>query len=897
MSGLLYLVDTFSLVFQVFHALPPMTGPKGQPTNAIFGFTRDVETIRNNRQPTHLVCGLESPGPGVRHELYPDYKANRGKMPDDLRAQIPLVLEVIEGFGIPAISCNGWEADDVLATLARHAVEQGFEVCIVTADKDARQLLSPRVRLYNIRKDVFYDEQSLKNDWGIRSDQVVDFQALVGDAVDNVPGIPLVGPKKARTLLEQFGTLEEVLAHADEIRGPKLRENLKRFADQALLSRKLVTLNTDLPISIDWDAARVREPDRKRLYGLFTDCGFRRFAADMREVNSGKLSNAAEPSTRTWTLVDTPKRFDDFLAELRQQRRFCVDLETTSLNAVQAEIVGWAFSWQANAGWYLPVDGPSGQPKLDAEAVLSAVRPLLEDPDIEIVNQNIKYDMLVLRRAGIHLHGVGTDPMVGDYLLDAGARSHGLDALAERYLNHRTIPISDLIGSGKQQKKMFEVDTVRAAEYAAEDADIAWQLAEIITTRLREEGLWELYRDLERPLISVLVEMEFAGIRVDVDELRRQSTELGQRLEQLIAEIHELAGHDFNIDSPKQLAVVLYEELALPIFRRTKTGASTAQDVLEKLAPLHPLPAKITEHRHLKKLKGTYLDALPNMVNPETDRIHASFNQVVAATGRLSSSDPNLQNIPIRTAEGRKVRRAFVPAAPDWKLISADYSQVELRILAHFSGDLVMQAAFRDGADIHTAVAAEIFDIPVDQVDRDQRRVAKAVNFGVIYGQSPFGLATALGISQEHAAEFIDNYFEKYAGVDRYLTELLEECSRTGYARTILGRRRAISGIQSTTGRQRNLPERTAINTVIQGSAADLIKRAMIDIQTRLTADRHTGRMLLQIHDELVFESPTDDVPSLIEMVRSGMETAMELSVPLVVDVKVGENWLDMEPC
>jgi DNA polymerase-1 len=893
MSGLLYLVDSFSLIFQVYHAIPEMTGPKGQPTNAVFGFTRDLQMILNDKQPTHLICAMDSKGPGVRNELYPEYKANRDEMPEDLRPQIALIAEVIEGFRIPMLEQAGWEADDVIATVAVNAAAAGFDVAIVTSDKDARQLLGPRVQVYNVRKDTFLDETHLMEDWGVRPDQVIDFQALVGDSVDNVPGVPLVGPKKAKILLERFGTLEEVLSHADEAPGAKLQENLKKFADQARLSRKLVTLNAELPLAIDWDAARVDAPDHDRLLALFTDLGFRRFAESMQQSTVSTSPEA--PGPREWEVIDTGKKFSRFLKLFKQQQKLCIDLETTGLFAPQADIVGWAVSWQAGSGYYLPVDGPPGQARLDAKKVLEALRPVLEDPNVEIVNQNIKYDMVVLKRVGVELEGIGLDPMVGHYLIDAGARGHSLDTLAGRYLNHRMIPISDLIGSGKHQKKMYEVDIDQVAEYASEDADLSWQIAETVARELKSEKLWDLYWDLERPLIPVLADMEYTGIRVDTEELKRQSKQAGARLLELVEEIHGLAGREFNIDSPLQLREILFEELGLPVMKRTKTGASTSHDVLERLAPLHPLPALIMEHRQLAKLKGTYLDALPAMVNPETGRVHASFNQVVAATGRLSSSDPNLQNIPIRTEAGRRIRRAFAPSDIGWKLVSADYSQIELRILAHLSGDPALRAAFQQDADIHASVAAEVFGIEVDAVDRDQRRVAKAVNFGVIYGQSPFGLASALGIGQDEAAEFIEGYFTRFSGVDRYLGELLDTCRRTGYARTMLGRRRAVSGIRTTTGRQRNMPERTAINTVIQGSAADLIKQAMINIARRVKRDDLTARLLLQIHDELVFEVPADGCTGLVTMVREEMETALDLDIPLVVDVSIGDNWLEME--
>ena len=612
------------------------------------------------------------------------------------------------------------------------------------------------------------------------------------------------------------------------------------------------------------------------------------------------LTTAFGPEERRrFAIIDNEAALQVFRDDLARQKSFCVDLETTSLDAIRADIVGWAFSWEPGMGFYIPVNGPPGQRTLDPQLVVETLRPLLEDPRAEIINQNIKYDVLVFRRAGVRLEGLGLDPMVGDYLLDAGARTHGLDSLAEKYLHHRMIPISDLIGTGNQQKKMFEVDIEKAAEYAAEDAQVTFEIARLVSDKLKAEKLWNLYWDLERPLIHVLADMEQAGIRVDVEELQRQSVELARRLEQLVAEIHAEAGSEFNIDSPLQLRKILFDQLKLPVVKKTKTGPSTDQEVLERLAQLHPLPAKMIEHRQLSKLRGTYLDALPTMVNPETGRIHCSFNQVVAATGRLSSSDPNLQNIPIRTQEGRRVRKAFLAGQPGWKLLCADYSQIELRMLAHFSQDLALAAAFREGADIHAAVAAEIFGIAESAVTPEMRRIAKAVNFGVIYGQSPFGLAAVLSIPQDEAARFIDRYFTRYSGVDQYLQKILEECAATGYARTILGRRRPISGIRSidpfNPSRQRNLAERTAINTVIQGSAADLIKKAMLNLAARLRSAPFPAKMLLQIHDELVFDVPAEHVRALAEIVKHEMEHALDLDVPLDVDISSGDNWLDLE--
>ena len=950
MPELLYLIDVYSLVFQVFHAIPEMTSPHGLPTNAVFGFTRDILNILRQKKPTHLICATDPSGPGQRETLYPQYKANRSSTPEELKPQFALIAQTIAAFGIPNLEVAGWEADDVIATVVAAAEKRDMDVCIVTNDKDARQLLGPRVKIYHVRKNQYLGEADLLADWGVRPDQVIDFQSLVGDAVDNVPGVPLVGPKKAGALLSQFQTLEGVLAHADEAPGAKLRENLKAFADQARLSRDLVRLRRDLPVSIDWDAARVGRWDAARLQDLFREYGFRRFGDEVRALGAAEVPQPAArasaapmagslfarieeqesadpvlasarlsehppaflapaptapaataiPAGRPLdvTIVDTPAKLAELVKELTARRQFCLDLETTSLDAVRADIVGWAISWQPHKGYYIPVRGPEGQAKLEPQSVVDVLRPILEHPQVAVVNQNIKYEMLVLRRAGISLRGIGIDPMVGSYLLEAGARSHSLDELALKHFGHEMIPITSLIGKGLFQKRMDEVDITRVAEYAVEDAEVAFRLADLVERQLREQGLWELYWNLERPLIDVLVEMQLNGIRVDASQLREQSRDVEQRLTRIRADIYEHGGREFNIDSPKQLQQVLFVELGLPVTRKTKTGASTDQEVLEQLARLHPLPSLILQHRVLTKLKGTYLDALPEMINPDTGKIHTSFNQVVAATGRLSSSEPNLQNIPVRTEEGRRVRQAFIPSQPGWQFLCADYSQIELRMLAHFSADGALCAAFAQGGDIHTSVAAEVFGVPPEAVDSEMRRVAKAVNFGVIYGQSPFGLAATLGISQADAAKFIDGYFTRYAGVDRYLESLLNECAESGYATTVLGRRRAIRGIrpQPQPGRQRNLPERTAINTVIQGSAADLIKKAMLNVLNRLRREQHPGKLLLQIHDELVLESPTERIAELGHIVREEMEAALPLTVPLMVDLSVGDDWLNTQP-
>ena len=918
---LLYLIDTYSLVFQVFHAIPPMTGPKGQPTNAVFGFTRDLRQILREKRPSHLVLCLEGGGDGERAALYPDYKANRDEMPADLRGQIPVLIEVAEAHGVPCIKHDGQEADDVIATLATRAAADGFDVRIVTSDKDARQLIGDRVALYNCRSGKTMDAADLLDDWGVRPEQVVDFQGLVGDSSDNIPGVPKVGPGAARELLEKYETLDAVLEHAAGLEDAGLnkrtvnktvRANLNDpdLQEQARLSRTLATLRRDLPLAMTWEEAAVSRPDSARLLTLFTDLGFKTLSDEARaesddepEVTVGaggyvrrKRTPGDDPGDElNWRTVDTAKKFADFAADLEEQPAFCVDLETTSVDAVRADLVGWAFCWEAGRAYYLPVNAPEGTAVLDGDAVLERLGPILEDPARTIHNQNLKYDLTVLRRHGIEVPtaAIGTDPMVCDYLLAAGERSHSLETLSLRYLNRRTTGITELIGTGKQQKQMFEVEVPAVSAYAAEDADVAWQLAGLLGEKLKSEHLWELYQTLERPLIPVLSAMESRGIALDSAELASQSAEITARLAELETEIHELAGHEFNVKSNKQLQAVLFDELKLPVVKRTKTGPSTDAEVLEKLAPKHPLPEKVQEHRTLAKLQGTYVDALPKLVNPDTGRIHCSFNQVVTATGRLSSSDPNLQNIPIRTAEGRRVRKAFIPGGKNHVLLTADYSQIELRMLAHFSGDEALVTAFNEDRDVHAAVAAEIFGIPESDVTKEQRNIAKTTNFGVIYGQSAYGLSATLGIPQEEADRFIKAYLENYAGVRTLIENTLDTVRNTGYARTILGRRREVTGIRPRYFGQMNMPERTAFNTVIQGSAADLIKTAMVRVEDRIAAEGHPGRMLLQIHDELVFEVPRDDAGSLGDLVRGEMTAAMELSVPLKVDVGIGPNWLD----
>jgi len=888
-------VDSNSLIFQVFHALPEMTSTRGEPVNAVYGFVRDVLFLLEKKKPDCLLCAFDLPGPTFRDKIFDQYKAGRGEMPDELRPQFPKIRQTLDALGIPMLDCEGYEADDVLATVARECEELGGECLVVSSDKDCRQLITDRVRIYNLRKDVIYDAAALQQDWRIRPDQAVDFQALVGDSVDNVPGIPLIGPKIAGELLATYDTLEAVLEHAEEVKGAKRRQNLIEGREVALMSRSLVRLDAHVPIEIDWDGGRPAQIDHDAVSKLFAEFGFRSFGERIGRLGTNRPQPGPQPSF-DYHIVDNEEQLSTFVAKLSQQSRVSLDTETTHIWPRWAEIVGYSFSWKEGEAYYLPVKAPAGEACLAPQKTLEALRCVLENPQVKKIGQNLKYDAIVLRNAGVHLQGIAFDTMLASYLLDAGERSHNLDDLAFRYLDHQTTKITDLIGKGKDQKRMDEVPVAAVGPYAAEDADIPLRLEPLLAARLEESNLRRLFNEVEVPLIDVLAEMESTGIRVDTDVLAKMSQEFGARIEQLETDIHDLAGRPFNIASPKQLAAILFDELQLPVIKKTKTGPSTDASVLEELAVQHPLPAKILSYRQYAKLKGTYLDALPTMVHVETDRIHASFNQVVAATGRLSSSDPNLQNIPVRSEAGRQIRSAFMPGESGWKLLAADYSQIELRILAHFSADTTLCQAFDEDEDIHARVASEVYDVAIERVSSDMRRSAKAVNFGVIYGQSPFGLARSLSIDQDKAAEFIDAYFARYPGIEDFLKKTLAECRKNGYVETILGRRRAIRGVRADAGRIRNLPERTAINTVVQGSAADLIKLAMLSVHRRARREKLAARMLLQIHDELVFEVPPDELDYLGELVTQEMVGVLKLSVPLKVDLKSGDNWADCEP-
>ncbi|TVR60437.1 MAG: DNA polymerase I [Gemmatimonadales bacterium] len=909
----LFLIDGYALIYRSFFAFinRPLINSRGENTSAPWGFVNFLLRIRDQYEPDYLAVVFDS-GMSQREELYPEYKATREKMPDELAASLPRIRELVEAFRDPVVELEGYEADDVIGTLARKAREAGVEAVVVSGDKDFHQLVGEGVHLLNPGRGgangvaaEWVDERNAAERLGVAPSQVVDYLALIGDSSDNVPGAPGIGPKTAVKLLDQYGSLDAILERRDEIRGKRARTALQEHDEQILLSRRLVTIMDDLPVELDLESWRVQEPDVERLRDLLVKLEFRtlleRFAGD------GEAPEAPGGGQAEYRAVTDPGEVADLVARIREAGMVAVDTETTSLEPVRADLVGISLSWAPGQGVYLPLGHVSPAPSLlqESEAgpppnlpglddpVMAPLVELLQDPAFPKVGQNLKYDLLVFRRAGVELAGVDFDTMVASYVLDPGRRQHSLDALALDLLGHATISYEDVAGKGRKQVPFAQVPLARAVEYACEDADLTLRLRDRFLPDLREQGLEELFRSLEMPLVPVLADMEWAGIRIDPAFFHEMSARLGRELELLQEEIWKEAREEFNINSHPQLREILFEKLGLPVLKRTKTGPSTDASVLEELAAEgHTLPRHLLEYRQLEKLRSTYVDALPRLVNPGTGRIHASFNQTVAATGRLSSSDPNLQNIPIRTPLGREVRKGFV-AEDGSVFLAADYSQIELRILAHYSGDEAFVSAFREGLDVHRQTAAVIFEVPVDKVTGEQRARAKTINFATLYGQGDFSLGRQLGISREEARAFIDAYFERFQGVRRFLDEQVEAARERGYVETLGGRRRYIPELESRNWNVRQFGERIAQNTPIQGTAADLIKEAMLEIHRGLPEAGFSARLLLQVHDELVFEVPEGEVEGVQAFVVERMESAMELAVPLRVDVGIGRRWYD----
>lgn len=889
------LVDGSSYLYRAYHALPPLTNSRGEPTGAVYGVTNMLRRLLKDYPDAHVAVVFDAKGKTFRDEMFEDYKAHRPPMPDDLVAQIEPLHEVVRALGFPLLEVPGVEADDVIGTLAREAAKAGHPVIISTGDKDMAQLVDDRVTLVNTMTDTRLDAEGVREKFGVPPERIVDYLALVGDASDNIPGVPKVGPKTAAKWLNQYGSLDEIIAHADEIKG-KVGESLREHLDDLELSRRLATIRRDLALDVRPEDLRLSPPDRERLRELFERLEFRTWLRELLDAAEAgeEAGTPADDAQGEYETVLDLERLDAWLERLRQAELFAFDTETTSLDYMQARLVGVSFAVVEGEAAYVPFghDYPGAPDQLAPEQVLERLRPLLEDAGARKIGHHIKYDMNVLARHGIGLEGVAFDTMLESYVLDSTASRHDMDSLALKYLGRKTIRYEDVAGKGAKQLGFNEVPVETAAPYAAEDADITLRLHHRLWPRLEpEDGLRRVLCEIELPLVPVLSRMERTGVRIDVDMLRRQSEELAARLAELEAEAHALAGQPFNLSSPKQIQEILFEKQGLPVLARTPRGApSTAESVLAELAADYPLPRLILDYRALSKLKSTYTDRLPEQVDPETGRVHTSYHQAVAATGRLSSSDPNLQNIPVRTEEGRRIRQAFV-AEPGWKILAADYSQIELRIMAHLSGDEGLLRAFAEDVDIHRATAAEVFGVPPEDVTPEQRRSAKAINFGLIYGMSAFGLARQLGIDRGQAQDYVDRYFERYPGVKAYMDRTREQAHEQGYVETLFGRRLYLPEINARNQQRRAAAERTAINAPMQGTAADIIKRAMIATDAWLQADGLAARMVMQVHDELVFEVPEAVLADFEPGLRARMEGAAELAVPLRVDIGVGDNW------
>jgi DNA polymerase-1 len=914
MAKSFYIIDGHAHIYRAYFApFRDLTSPSGEPTKATYVFTQMLLNLIDQRKPDYLAMVIDSGDETVfRKAIYPEYKSNRKSRPDDFLPQEERILRLVRDAGVPIFAKPGFEADDLIATMARRLDNSGYETFLVSKDKDLRQIIGACTKMYDVQGDEIIDLDVMQQKWGYTPAEAIEIQTLMGDTIDNVPGIPGVGEKTALKLVKQFGSADAVLQHLVELT-PKMRENFQTYADRLPIARQLVTLKDDVEFEFAPEVCQFRGLNLDGLRPHLADLGFENLLkrlgpapkpARREEPNlfTQGAPAAADSSVATgadchYELIQTSEQLEAFLAKLRKQRRFAFDTETDALGAMQSKLVGMSFSWEGACGYYIPVCGPTGSTYLACDHVLNAIRPILEDPKIAKVGHNIKYDLLVMRQAGIELRGIEMDSMIAAFLIDPSRMTYGIDRLALEVLNFRKVPTVDLIGKGKNQLSMDRVELQKIAEYAAEDADIALRLADKFAPRLDAiPDLRKLSDELETPLIDVLAEMEFNGIAVDPKVLAEQSGVLGARVDELRTRIQRESGVEFNPDSPKQLGDVLYNRLNLPVPKRTKTGPSTDVEALEKLSHAHPVPKLILEYRSLVKLKNTYLDNLGLYINPRTGRIHASFNQIGAATGRLSCNDPNLQNIPIRTDEGRRIRSAFVPGTPGNVLLTADYSQVELRLLAHFTGEPALVRAFEADEDIHRAVAAEVFNVPLDQVTREQRSHAKTINFGIIYGVTAYGLAWRIeGLTVQSAGELISSYNKRFPGIGRFLDQCVQQARELGYVSTIRGRRRPIPDIDSGVISQRRLSERMAINSVVQGSAADLIKQAMLNVHRRLKSDKLSSRLLLQVHDELVFETPADAVEAEAAIVREEMVSAMKLNVPLRVDIGWGKNWQEVK--
>ncbi|MCH7853525.1 MAG: DNA polymerase I [Proteobacteria bacterium] len=894
----LVLVDGSSYLYRAYHALPALTTSRGEPTGAIHGVLNMLNKLAREQETEHFVVVFDAPGKTFRDDLYAEYKANRPPMPDDLRSQVEPILDAIKGMGLPLLRIEGVEADDVIGTLCRRAVAAGMEVLVSTGDKDMAQLVSDKVTLVNTMSDTLLDRDGVKNKFDVYPEQIIDYLGLVGDSADNIPGVPKVGPKTAAKWLREYGSIEGIIEHADEIKG-KVGESLREHIEQLRLSQKLATIVQDVDLPQQLDELTRGAVDEEALTELFVHFEMNTMLRQLRE-KSNKIDSAASAapaasrSRGDFETVLTKEAFDKWLQKIGSAELVALDTETTSINYMQAELVGISLATQTGEAAYIPVahDYPGAPQQLAREYVLSAMKPFLEDAQAKKVGHHLKYDAHIFARYGIRLRGMAFDSMLESYVLNSVATRHDMNSVARYYLNAETIHFEDVAGKGVKQLTFNQVELELAAPYAAEDADITLQLHEKIWADIsKNEALKHLYETVEQPLVQVLFAMEETGVLVDRDMLNKQSAELASTMLEIQKKAHELAGGPFNLGSPKQLQQILFEKLELPVVRKTPKGQpSTAEDVLQELAADYELPRVILEYRSLSKLKSTYTDKLPLQICESTGRIHTSYHQAVAATGRLSSTDPNLQNIPIRTPEGRRIRQAFI--APEGNvLLAADYSQIELRIMAHLSADKGLLGAFAEGRDIHQATAAEVFGVALDEVSKDQRRSAKTINFGLMYGMSAFGLAKQLNVSRGEAQEYIDQYFDRYPGVKAYMDNTRASAKECGFVETIYGRRLYLPEINARNVQRRQYAERSAINAPMQGTAADIIKMAMISVQNWLLQNDIKARMIMQVHDELVFEVACDSIDGIRDEIIRLMSAAATLDVPLVVDAGVGKNW------
>jgi DNA polymerase-1 len=895
----LFLIDGSALAYRSYFAFirNPLINSKGENTSAVFGFTNSIMKILKEENPDYVAVVFDTKAPTFRHEIFKDYKSTRAKMPPEMADQLPRIREVSEGMNLPILEVEGFEADDLMGTLAKKAKKKEMEVILVTGDKDFLQLVDEDIKVLNPKRGgeepELLDKKGVEGKFGVPPEKVVEVLALMGDASDNIPGIPGIGEKTAVELIREFGDMEKTLAHADQVKRKNVQKGLKEYPDLARLSKRLATIDTNVPFELDLHRLKRESFNLPKLKELFKELEFTKL---LQEISSLETEEKLD-----YKIIKSEKELEELILDLEKVGEFAVDTETTSLNPIDAELVGISISYKEKEAYYIPVGHSDHRPpsadrsekNLDLSIVIKKFKKILEDEKIRKIGHNLKFDLEILRRYGIELKGIHFDTMIASYLINPSFRQHNLNYLALEHLDHKMIPISDLVGTGKKQKSFAEAPIKDACIYSCEDADFTLRLKEVFAPKLSLLSLEKLFFEVELPLIEVLAEMEMVGVSIDTQHLKKMSQELSRELDDLTQQIYDLAGKKFNINSTQQLSKILFEDLKLTPVRRTekKTAQSTDIGVLETLAKEHPLPKILLDYRQLSKLKSTYIDALPVLVNKRTGRIHTSFNQTVTATGRLSSSEPNLQNIPIKTDLGKKIRKAFVPRNSDFLIMSSDYSQVELRILAHFSQDRTLMNAFKRDEDIHKRTASEVFGVPIEKVTQEERAVAKTTNFSIIYGVSAFGLSQSTGMTPQEAAMFIDIYFKRYPRVKSYIDEMIELARKQGFVTTLLGRRRYIPEINSSNRQKREFAERTAINTPIQGSAADLIKVVMIDVAKKLKGKK--SKMILQVHDELVFEVFKDELDFVKEMVKDKMENTIQLDVPIKVDINEGENWLE----